>query len=237
MQRLAVAACAALSLTLAVQIAQPPARAGYATNVGYLKIGNDYIVNFDFYSQEYRKNNVDWQMNFMHFGKASQNAVECRMGCGSGYQMDATAQFGNKQGLINNNGQSGWYWEGSDGKATSRPFCGTDRYHFRPYAPGDYAFYDSTGAGWGYWVMASSHRDINDGCNGRSGWSENAEDHQAAYLRSLKCGPAKTNCGYGAHIYKDYLWMGDSIGGYDRYQGSSHYWQTDGRATVYRWTR
>lgn len=232
-QKAAVLVVTVFATLFAAQASTRPASAGYASNVGYIQLGNDYFVNFDFYSQSYSNSNVDWQMQYIHFGRANQDRLE-RYVLGGRYWQDATAQFGNKYAYINDNG-SGWRWEGGDGKATSVPGCGTDRYHYRPYAPGDYAFYDPTSSGWGYWLPTSTHRDINDGCGGRSGWSETVEDDISNYLKAQVCGPYKVNCGYANDIYQDYLYVGGAISGYDSIQGSNHYWSTDGRATVFRW--
>jgi hypothetical protein len=210
------------------------AQAGTAQNVGYLQIGDDYFINHDFYGKTYSSDNVDWMMNYLFYGSASQSGIEDVLLAGT-YWQDATAQFGNKYNWLNNN-NGGWIWEGADGKTTSRPGCGSDRYHYRPYAPNDQNFYDPTSAGWGYWVVASSHRDHNDGCKGWSGNSEDAEKDISKTISSLNCGPNDhpINCNAGRNITRNYLWTGDPRYGDDVKAGSKHRWQTNGYATVYR---
>lgn len=115
----------------------------------------------------------------------------------------------------------GWGMEWDQDNGVKSPLCPTYQTtspHMRIYAnPGEDYNYN---VNWGYYVIASTHRDWQECWSGTQyGWSEDMEDQFASWAYAA---------GYTG-IADD--WQSWSNNESEYWQGN-HYWQTDGMATA-----
>jgi hypothetical protein len=208
---------------------QPPADGGDPTtrHLRPVFIGPDSIFNYDFNHEVVSANGIDMPVNLIFWGDADVNAVKY---LGSGWGECGLLTCGPMHAFLADDNVYNW---DSDRGAMKGWICHGTKHHFRPYsAPADRMFNTK----YGYFVVATSHIDHNDGCPGRwSGWSEN-EEMDVANDAAKMFGPAavKRNAvnlynPEGHKIVEDngtVIWASREDG--------NHYYQSNGFATKIR---
>jgi hypothetical protein len=135
--------------------------------------GNRQFYNWDFEGQTLNPLNVDWPVTLIFSNNANVNKVKdgplepkYDQGgtCASPMHMRVGPNF------------AGMVWDDDSGKKTSCcPVNGGDT-HFRVYADHDDSPHRLYTPDLGYYIVASSHRDVNEcGSPKQYGWSEDAE--------------------------------------------------------------
>lgn len=200
-------------------------------------IQGDRFSNYDFLSESYDRNNVDWATNliFAHGGTISRvkhqldpvfdiSRDEFETPVGS-LELGASPMHAR----INDGPQgSGGEWDQDSGKKTRRCQSEDDPnvFHFRLYAPPEVDnFFNQK---WGNYVIGTSHVDHNEcpvstaGSNGSPAWagrSERAEEYIAYEVGQLFSHP---------RIYQDRVWLKN----WERSKMRiTHWWLNDGKAT------
>lgn len=167
----------------------PIARDAFAWNSlnqrNYLGNFGDAFWNYDYtgYGGN-REGNVDWAVQFMFKNKAEIDKVKQNLN-----RSYFTSAGGLKMAEMDEG--IGWF-EDEDRGRKRNPGCPGYNIHYRVYAePG----YDQSNPNvdtmynpyWGFWIMATTHYDENDGCSGYTklfGTSEQAEDYITSWARS-----------------------------------------------------
>lgn len=207
-----VAATSAAVLSVIV-VPAGSANAATARSGSYLTLnlaGGDQIVNYDHESQTAARTNVDWAVTLFFYNDAEVDRVKNILqpefeNEGSvmwGYQKDV-----NYLAWDNDRGMKDPQVDGNG--------CATD-IHMRVYADSsDDQMYNLVD---GYYVFATSHKDIGENCTGQTfGYSEVAEEGFATEY---------SNRGY--QVYADAV----NLGNYEPYRVSgNHIWDNNSWAT------
>ncbi|MDQ5821415.1 MAG: hypothetical protein M3540_08245, partial [Actinomycetota bacterium] len=168
----------------------PPAEGG---GFGYIVVdGYNQFYNWDMTSQNLSPSEADWPSTLIFGNNATimkvKNGLE-----GQGYAAHpATPMYG----YLTQGPGSCCVWDADEGRKTG-PCSGT---HYRVYADADERMYTPS---WGYFVMATTHRDNDEcpfGASPTAGWSEEAEANVTA---------ASSAVGWSA--YPDYLLFNNSV--------------------------
>jgi H+/Cl- antiporter ClcA len=150
------------ALVLAVGVGS--ARASTATSLQWVTYDGSSFWNYDFDSQSAVSTNVDWPVDLVFYGNASQSKVYSKMGW----------IWGGSNEYQQVNAGSGPVWVATGGRKNT--FC-TDT-HYRVYAPPAGYFVSI----WlGDYVIATAHLDKNEcGSSPTYGWNETAEGNVAS---------------------------------------------------------
>lgn len=208
----AAAGVAALTSSL---FGMQPAQAAGTARLGSFALVNladgDQVYNYDFDDQNAVRNNVDWPLNLFFYNDAEIDRVKNIL----------QPQFDNTGGIQDARLRDGTAltWDTDRGMKNPQPSCsgGNTDIHMRVYADGDDRMYNTTD---GYYVFATSHKDINEGCTGEEfGYSEAAEGGFATEYSNRGYFVAQDDIGFGN-------WEPP------RHETSSRYWDNDGNATA-----
>lgn len=139
-----------------------------------LAVDEDEFMNYDYLSKSASGSNVDWPVTVLFIGNASIDRAKSRM-----EDWSTQFEYGSNQSMylpIKDVFTNPMTWDQDNGKKT--PICpgpGISSPHFRAYAVG--ANHRMYNAYWGYWVLATTHRDYNECATGkRHAQSEQTED-------------------------------------------------------------
>jgi hypothetical protein len=176
-----------------------------APSITQLTIGGDYFWNWDFNSQSASASNVDWPITMLHWNNADVNFVK-------------GIYYGNATYAVNKNFRLndglGWTWVSDKGTKSEPGSCLGSAWHMRVYADADGRMYNPS---WGFYVLASTHKDVRELCNAETGFSEAAE----AQFRSLATQAGQT-------VLADSVWFYNNDG--PRWAGN-HYVDVNGWAS------
>jgi hypothetical protein len=204
------------------------------------RVNEDSFWTFDFTTSDYdpaahfptARNRVDWPVNLIFLSLADVNKAKSSIptfspaGTGEGSEM--WARVDDERGTGDPRPQSNFFggtWDHDRG-AIKGGICSI-KYHYRVYAPspdlspgGDDRMYNLS---WGFYVVATSHEDIFEGCSwalhiGFSGNSEGAENLIARDARA-----------WGLSVAEDSVFLGN--GEDARIQARSHF-KSNGYATT-----
>lgn len=214
--RLSLLATATVLAVILGLAAVQSARANH-DDMGVLRIitiREDQFLNWDFHNQG---ESVDWPINLLFWNNAEIDKVKRQYqfqdgwsGSGCGHTMWSALTDGYS-----------WTWDGDDGiKRPCLPACMTSATHLRLYAPpATDRFYNPS---WGYYVIASSHKDQSEFCffGTKHGWSEDAEEHAVDVARS-----------FGWYAGDDWASFSNPL---PNTHLGNHYLQNDGRASHVR---
>jgi hypothetical protein len=234
---LVVVALASIYLALA-PIAERAGSATAARPLEAYEIQGDRFSNYDFLSDSYKQDNVDWAVNliFAHGGTIGRVKE----------QLEEPFDYGKEQidiwgidpidvgaspmwARVNDGPQgSGGEWDKDSGRKTGKcqTFVEPNIFHFRIYAPEDTDHF--VNQKWGNYVIGTSHIDHNEcnasiagGDNGTPGWagaSEQAEKFIANWSERYF---------ENSEVYRDRVWLRNwNIG-----EKVEHWWVNDGKAT------
>lgn len=196
-----------------------PVGAGGATASNLTKVfkDGDAFWNYD-YIDTYdasKSNRVDWPMNFLFHSNAEVDKVK------NGPLVGYPWVGGNMYSRLNDEGTAGgWVWDNDRGKKNvACPGKGVKTPHIRFYADSDDRMYNVS---WGYYVIASSHQDVEECTSAeRFGWSEDAEHFVADEIRGA--GYSVTEDWGSFYNFEPNHW--DTTVG-------NHYWQNNRYATL-----
>jgi hypothetical protein len=213
---------AGLVLTLAVMILVRPPGGGAATTTMLMRIDNEHYDgnwNYDFTDQgrwvapEERRLHVDWGDALFFYNDASIGRIRSVLNWGS--------SGGTMYGLMTD-GDAGDRFEPQGGHKTP-PTCIGATVHIREYtgrntAPGSDNDKQNYNPGMGFYVWATAHRDVAEGCPGQYfGHAEETENQVFG-----------TFLGNGYPAYEDY---GVLMNFEAPREEDGHHWDSDGRAT------
>ncbi len=234
---LAAATLASIYLALAPVVE----RAGSASSRNELnpyEILGDRFSNYDFSSEEYDRDNVDWAVNLIFAHGGTIGRVK--------QQLDDPFDFGKDDwdfpifepveagateahARVNDGPQgSGGEWDEDAGRKTHR--CQSleepNVFHYRIYAPPDVDHF--VNQKWGNYIIGTSHIDHNecgslatggtDGTPAFAGRSERAE-RMVAYHSAANFDNAR--------VFPDKVWLRN----WEFSEKANHWWENDGKAT------
>ncbi|MFQ5380322.1 MAG: hypothetical protein ACE5EF_01685 [Dehalococcoidia bacterium] len=139
--------------------------------LGILRVREDSFFNWDF---QHRGASVDWPVNILYWNNAEVDKIKIYYTMFAGW---GGSTCGSTMWNRVNDG-NGWVWDADDGiKTPCFPTCWASATHVRLYAPA--ATDRMYNTSWGYYVVATSHKDKNEFCpwGRRHGWSEDAEGY------------------------------------------------------------
>jgi hypothetical protein len=187
---------------------------GHASNGNRVR-----FYNFDFKTPTCaRQNNVEWPVDVLFYDNASVSTVTG----GLGFYFPYGGPFASRDyARINNGGR--YHWIANRGRRTAADSVGTYDAHYRVYG---YRGRNYAVDGLGFFVIATMHRDYNEGAhitNATYGDSEDAEHELWEDASSLSLSLNWT-------AYYDNYDMRNSITGVE----GNHIWNNDGLATMVR---
>jgi len=140
-----------ITLIIAVTIFPSVAFAATASNFNLRSMGNYYWYNYDFNSQSATYDNVDWPMSLIFWGDDYQINVSTAKLCLWNYSNASTMYA-----KYYDSGEGIYEWDSDEGRK-SNMLLDLNDWHARLYADIDTG--QCTNPSWGYYVIASSHRD------------------------------------------------------------------------------
>ncbi len=203
----------------------------------YVSFNSDKFYNYDLDSTGLHNDNVDWPVNLVFYNNAAvwkvkdyihwynqvgYNGSPKWLHLREGDYFNQTDRVGDYQSLN--------YYEEADAdsgrKDVPQGICVgvSDAIHYRPYADESAFGFDTLyNDAWGFYVIATSHVDRNDGCtDAEHGWSNHSE--WIVYSWSLNV--------VGWVAYRNYLNLFNPEPGTYNDNGGTHHWRNDGLATV-----
>ena len=205
----------ALPITAGVSVAQGWTAHDYQRLVvdGSDRFGNFDLTNRTSPANHSNPSNADWAVDYIFWNNAEIDKVK-----------DVLTGFNSDAGLMNAEQQDGSYvaWDEDRGKKNPHGSCGggdgPSDYHMRFYAdPTDDRMYSPS---WGYWIFASSHKDLNEGCYNESfGYGETSAEPGFVYVFASTYSNTCSDC---INLYnpKNYT------------EGGNHVWDNDGLASA-----
>lgn len=212
---------AALSIAFLLLLA-PAAHSATASNdPGFVCSGScaqgDWFLNYDG-EANYQRSTRDWPIDLVFYNDADVDTVK-RAFAQFGYTRTGNPEH--EAYNVYSRRQGPYRFDDDQGRKTECDSRGHDE-HYRIYGPKADRFY-SPAARWGYFVVASTHYDIGDGCPGdrRFGYSERVEGVVANFAEN------------GLHwlVHEDYMGFGNKEPFHADTNSRSHVWESDGRAT------
>lgn len=205
----AVAASAVAGTAAGIAWSEGEASAATTSNLTILGLyGGDQISNYDFNSTSYSSRNVDWPVTFMFTDNAEVDKVKDALDY-LGYPYAGGVKYARQK-----DGAS-LAWDSDRGLKNATGNCATT-YHMRLYAdPNDDRGYNLLD---GYYVFGTTHRDINENCDGELfGYSEYAEDKFVDELET-KYAVSEDCCGfYNLEAYRaegNHIWQNNGYASY-----------------------
>ncbi len=210
------AAGALLGLVLARSAGWPAAQAWEASGDKFrvIEVGTDKFYNYDNTTKDNlppQGDEVDNALTMVFIDNATSVKVRNKL-TSNGYPDSG----GNMHERLNDEGS--WAWDSDAGRKGSDT-C--DNYHIRIYA--DPADGDSYTPAWGYYVLASTHKDENE-CfpfnNQNFGWGEQSEDHfedffdqwystNVDYINLYNNEPYREEC--GTACFTEHFWDNNNL--------------------------
>lgn len=193
----------------------------------------DWAWNWDFKASREERTNVDWGMRYVFKNNANIRHVKNRLdGQGGDPNITPTWNFfgSTKWGHIYDGsdyqGRGLVEWD-SDRGIKDHASCRWNHMHVRFYANGN-SNYNSR---LGYYVIASSHRDLEGGrsCDYRFSSIEFHED----IMNRRVTDNLGTSTSYGWRVYDNAFSWGNAVSGVIDIGGGNHKYQSDGRGPVY----
>lgn len=131
-------------------------------NYSILSVGNDRFYNYDHLGESAKRTNVDWPLTVVFINNATIDKTKSKVESWS-EEFDGSSTNGMHLLMSNNSGDT-WKWDKDKGKKT--PSCPGTKLPGRDYSP-HYRVYATENGGreslynttWGYWNVASTHRD------------------------------------------------------------------------------
>jgi hypothetical protein len=207
-----------MSLTFLSPSAPANAATAAAGNLVVLRMGNDRFLNYDFLSEHEARNNVDWTMTVIFYDNATIDRSKSRVeDWGDDFDDNSSNSM---HALLSNYYDDEWRWDGDRGKKT--PACPGTLLRGRDYSPhyrvystenGDReSLYNTT---WGYWNVASTHRDWYE-CGGND-YYERPEAIENHLIEEVDENTATRNDVWTFHNYEafreegNHLWTGNGL--------------------------
>ena len=148
------------------------ASADHNNSWGYVDMGSsDYVYNYDFFSEDFSEDNLDWPVTIIFANNAEIDRVKNDL---RPHGFNETGS--SKKGRVSDSSTSGFVWDSDRG--LHQDACPVQA-HYRVYAPADDRLgYNTT---LGYFIIATTHQDRyhHNWCPPGTeafGWSETASN-------------------------------------------------------------
>jgi hypothetical protein len=168
-----------VTVTIMLVVTASPALAGNPTTTQLNQVGlaGDVWYNYDFTDQIANFDRVDWPVMAIFYNNADVTKIK------NGYAQWYPKTSNSIKYAAMNDGNGFGYDSDRGVKLTACPPGGWFE-HMRIYSHGDEVYDRMFNISYGFWVMGTSHFDLNDGCDGSEfGWSEIADSWFAQRAR------------------------------------------------------
>jgi len=203
----------------------PSAQAQTTTSLNWVYGPNgDGFWNFDFRSESAVYNNVDWPIRFLFRQNAEIDKVKNALkGCVSPIYFPSACSSGSENHLLfNDNGYDQWDGDGGIKEANS---CSAGAQHMRLYAnPANVYPYDRNwNSTWGYYLMASVHKDYEGGSTYSCTTYYSAEGEEGWWIQRIQ-----NNLTSWSLVSNGQNWINADAGHWDTVGGKLHWTQSNG---------
>lgn len=170
---------AVLAVVIGVRASDAATPANGYTNITFLNgDGTDSFYNYDFQSIPGTATNASMPVGLIFFNNAEVDKVKGLLG--GRYVVGPPLASENYAYL--RDAPTNALYDSDNGRKTGFGSCNGVVDHYRLYADGDDRMYD---VDWGYFVVGTAHRDVNELCNASYGYSESAEGRLGGYWNEL----------------------------------------------------
>jgi hypothetical protein len=201
-----------LLIAITALIGASSADAGTAYNLGAQRLDSDSFDNYDFQSASVSSTNIDQPVTLFFANNA--DVAKIKSALSGRYLFSGSDQWGRLDNSF------GWFYDGDGGRKTG-PGCSVWDVHYRPYADPAHSnrMYSPSQ---GFYVIATTHYDYNEGCGASYGWNEEAEQDVWATVVG--------NLGWTAVRN---LWDMQNSNQPGRWDGCCHYYDNNSTATYF----